>query len=113
MASVHSLNVLLGVTLVLLVGVAGRARAQDEGYAATIRINLQDKKAPVSPTLYGIFMEEISHAFDGGIYAELGTGNCALERARESRHGGVRLYGPLGGAFLKPRPLGVDTYWAR
>ena len=29
------------------------------------------RKAPVSPTLYGIFMEEISHGFDGGIYAEL------------------------------------------
>ena len=38
---------------------------------ATIRIDLQEEKAPVSPTLYGIFMEEISHAFDGGIYAEL------------------------------------------
>ncbi len=25
----------------------------------------------MSPTLYGSFMEEISHAFDGGIYAEL------------------------------------------
>ena len=26
---------------------------------------------PVSPTLHGIFLEEISHAFDGGLYAEL------------------------------------------
>ena len=38
---------------------------------ATIQVNLTQEKAPVSPTLYGIFMEEISHAFDGGIYAEL------------------------------------------
>jgi alpha-L-arabinofuranosidase len=38
---------------------------------ATIRINLQEEKAPVPSTLYGIFMEEISHGFDGGIYAEL------------------------------------------
>ncbi|MCX6867492.1 MAG: hypothetical protein NTV46_14980 [Verrucomicrobia bacterium] len=38
---------------------------------ATIQVNLAQEKAPVSPTLYGIFMEEISHAFDGGIYAEL------------------------------------------
>jgi alpha-N-arabinofuranosidase len=39
--------------------------------AATIRIDLRQEKAPVPATLYGIFMEEISHAFDGGIYAEL------------------------------------------
>ena len=38
---------------------------------ATIHINLGEEKAPIPPTLYGIFMEEISHAFDGGIYAEL------------------------------------------
>ena len=36
-----------------------------------IRIDLRKEKAAVPPTLYGIFMEEISHAFDGGIYAEL------------------------------------------
>lgn len=39
--------------------------------SATIQVDLQQEQAPVSPTLYGIFMEEISHAFDGGIYAEL------------------------------------------
>lgn len=38
---------------------------------ASIQVNLSQPKAPVPPTLYGIFMEEISHAFDGGIYAEL------------------------------------------
>jgi len=38
---------------------------------ATIQVNLGQEKAAVPPTLYGIFMEEISHAFDGGIYAEL------------------------------------------
>ena len=38
---------------------------------ASVRVNVQDEKNPVSPTLHGIFMEEISHAFDGGIYAEL------------------------------------------
>ncbi len=38
---------------------------------ATIRIDLHEEKAPVPPTLYGIFMEELSHAFDGGIYGEL------------------------------------------
>ena len=36
-----------------------------------IRIDLNQKGAVVSPNLYGIFFEEISHAGDGGLYAEL------------------------------------------
>lgn len=36
-----------------------------------IRIDLGQKGAVVSQNLYGIFFEEISHAGDGGLYAEL------------------------------------------
>ena len=36
-----------------------------------IRIDLHQKGAVVSPNLYGIFFEEINHAGDGGLYAEL------------------------------------------
>lgn len=36
-----------------------------------IRIDLSKRGAVVSPNLYGIFFEEISHAGDGGLYAEL------------------------------------------
>lgn len=43
------------------------AMAQD----APINIDLAKKGAVVSPNLYGIFFEEISHAGDGGLYAEL------------------------------------------
>lgn len=43
------------------------AVAQD----APISINLQQHGATVSPNLYGIFFEEINHAGDGGLYAEL------------------------------------------
>ncbi|MGA2496300.1 MAG: hypothetical protein ABSH20_01080 [Tepidisphaeraceae bacterium] len=50
---------------------AGLVLAQDADPTAAIRVNLREEKAPVPATLYGIFMEEISHAFDGGIYAEL------------------------------------------
>lgn len=34
-------------------------------------INLQAKGAEVAPSMYGIFFEEINHAGDGGLYAEL------------------------------------------
>ena len=36
-----------------------------------IVINLQEKGAEVAPSMYGIFFEEINHAGDGGLYAEL------------------------------------------
>jgi alpha-L-arabinofuranosidase len=62
---------LIALVLGSLVGAALPAHAQPQQTAATIRINLAEEKAPVPPTLYGIFMEEISHGFDGGIYAEL------------------------------------------
>ena len=34
-------------------------------------INLQEKGAEVASSMYGIFFEEINHAGDGGLYAEL------------------------------------------
>lgn len=36
-----------------------------------IVINLQERGADISPTMYGVFFEEINHAGDGGLYAEL------------------------------------------
>ena len=37
----------------------------------TIDIDTQQRGPKVSPMLYGIFYEDINHAADGGIYAEL------------------------------------------
>lgn len=51
----------------LLLTCALTATAQSD----PIRIDLGQKGADVSPDLYGIFFEEISHAGDGGLYAEL------------------------------------------
>ncbi len=34
-------------------------------------INLKEKGAEVAPSMYGVFFEEINHAGDGGLYAEL------------------------------------------
>lgn len=42
-----------------------------EASTASIRVNLAEEGAPVPAGVYGIFMEEINHAFDGGLYAEL------------------------------------------
>jgi alpha-N-arabinofuranosidase len=61
---------------VILAGASLAWAGPDDGSAvssqvATISVDLSQPKAEVPSTLYGIFMEEISHAFDGGIYAEL------------------------------------------
>ena len=39
--------------------------------AATLTIDLTQRKAAVSPMLYGLMTEEINYSYDGGLYAEL------------------------------------------
>lgn len=50
----------------LLLATAAGAQAQ-----VTISVDANDRGAKVSPTLYGIFFEEINHGGEGGLYAEL------------------------------------------
>ena len=38
---------------------------------ATINIDVAKQGSRISPTLHGIFFEEISHAGEGGMYAEM------------------------------------------
>ncbi len=60
------------VLAILLGGLAAMSQpVAGQSPSARIRVDVAQAQQPVSPTLYGIFMEEISHAFDGGIYAEL------------------------------------------
>src|SRR5262245_704886 len=48
---------------------------------AIIQIDAAKGGAAISPRLYGIFLEEINHGVDGGLYAEL-IRNRAFEDAR-------------------------------
>ena len=52
-------------TTMLCLGIAATAQTEP------IRIELAQRGAVVSPDLYGIFFEEINHAGDGGLYAEM------------------------------------------
>ena len=57
------------------------------GAQAQVQINV-DAAHPgihVSPTLYGIFYEDINHAADGGLYAEL-IRNRSFEESRQLDH---------------------------
>ncbi len=47
------------------------ARAAANGAPAVLTIHADKSVAKVSPTLYGLMTEEINHAFDGGLYAEI------------------------------------------
>ncbi|HEU5070797.1 MAG TPA: alpha-L-arabinofuranosidase C-terminal domain-containing protein [Verrucomicrobiae bacterium] len=97
------------LTLGLLAVFPLSSHAQSPEPAATIRVNLKAEKAPVSPNLHGIFMEEISHAFDGGIYAELIQNRSFEEgvvppgmKLVEKPDGGLKME-------LKSLPPGVPT----
>ena len=61
---------LLSLTLVLSAGVLALPTAQATA-KGTITIDASKPGAAIPPGLYGIFYEEISHAGDGGLYAEL------------------------------------------
>ena len=60
--AIYALVVALGVT-------ASQTATQPP--RATIRIDVSKVGTRVSPTLYGLFFEEINHAGDGGLYAEM------------------------------------------
>ena len=49
----------------------------------TIDVDAADKGVKISPNLYGIFFEDINHAADGGLYAEL-ISNRSFEDSREN-----------------------------
>lgn len=53
-------------TLIASLLLASAAHAQ-----VNIDVDLNNKGIEVSPTLYGLFFEDINHAADGGLYAEL------------------------------------------
>ncbi|MFT4154246.1 alpha-L-arabinofuranosidase C-terminal domain-containing protein [Parafilimonas sp.] len=61
----NNIKQLLTVFLLLII------TALQAQQSATITIDAAKKEAAVSPTLHGIFFEEISHAGEGGLYAEL------------------------------------------
>ncbi len=57
--------------------------AQCVSAQVTINVDLNKSGHPVSPTLYGIFFEDINHAADGGLYAELIRNRSFEEKADE------------------------------
>src|SRR5689334_13125262 len=65
--------------------------------AATLTVHADRRGIRVSPLLYGLFFEEINHAGDGGLYAEL-VRNRAFEDADTPQSWTLVLEGGAQGA---------------
>jgi hypothetical protein len=65
---------------------------ESAGQTAQVTVYADQPGAKVSPALYGIFFEEINHAGDGGIYAEM-VQNRAFEELQPAA--GAKIEGSL------------------
>jgi alpha-L-arabinofuranosidase len=102
----------------LLALVSWQARSWSAEAPLEIVIHADRPGARISPTMYGVFFEEINHAGDGGIYAEL-VRNRSFEDARTpegwtavARGGRVQLaldtVSPLNPAQVNALRLDLD-----
>jgi alpha-L-arabinofuranosidase len=62
---------LAGLSALACMGIAAQSHNAAVSTPAQLTIDPTEIVTPVSPTLYGMMTEEINHAFDGGLYAEL------------------------------------------
>ena len=63
----HYVKVMVGWILVLL----GWGCQPEAPVLSVITIDGEALRSPVNPSLYGLSLEEVNHALDGGLYAEL------------------------------------------
>ena len=66
----------------------------------TVHVDLNRPGHAVSPTLYGIFFEDINHAADGGLYAEL-IRNRSFEEVRGFEHETAVAWSAMPGADIR------------
>src|SRR5271168_5546957 len=55
----------------LTVGLSGRGEQNDQQNTAVISVDAAHPGAAISPSMFGIFFEDINFAADGGLYPEL------------------------------------------
>ena len=69
----------------------------------TLAIDAAFPAAKVSPILYGLMTEEISHSYDGGLYAELVRNRAFLDNSNQPVHWSVvETNGAAAGISLDP-----------
>ena len=62
---------LTGLSALASMGISAQSHSAAVSTPAQLTIDPTEIVTPVSPMLYGMMTEEINHAFDGGLYAEL------------------------------------------
>ena len=62
---------LTGLSALACMGISAQSHSAAVSTPAQLTIDPTEIVTPVSPMLYGMMTEEINHAFDGGLYAEL------------------------------------------
>jgi alpha-N-arabinofuranosidase len=77
------------MALCLALGVAAAATTTGRAAGPTIAIDASTPAARVSPLFYGLMTEEINHAYDGGLYAELVQNRAFLDDASSPAHWSV------------------------
>lgn len=81
-----------------------------QAQTATLDIDASQKGVDISPNLYGIFYEEINHAGEGGLYAEL-----IQNRSFEEVDRGIpnrRFDNGRGERFGRPANPNIIPYWS-
>lgn len=91
------------------------AQNENSGYDMTMSIDMSSHEADISPTLYGVFFEEINHAGEGGLYGEL-LGNRSFEDKQmpEGYHvEGDRIIPPVHTNYGTGKPSECSFPWPK
>ncbi|HEY3412556.1 MAG TPA: alpha-L-arabinofuranosidase C-terminal domain-containing protein [Armatimonadota bacterium] len=101
----HALSSLVGAGLLGATFSATAApRPASTGPTASLTVNVDKPGHQVSPSLWGIFFEEINHAGDGGLYAELVSNGSFEESDTIEPWSVVKTGDAVGTATVVSRP---------
>src|SRR3569832_201834 len=92
---ISKLRVFTGLSFVMLAAIFG-AHAGAQTGRLTVKVDRPGVK--ISPMLYGLMTEEINHAYDGGLYAELIRNRNLKENAARPVHWSL-VGNSLGGSL--------------
>src|SRR5690242_8856344 len=81
-----------------VVGGAGAVRGAEGAKDVTIQIDASKEGVKVGKELYGVFLEEIGHGVDGGLYGEM-IQNRGFEDAKPPEGFTYRVGGGRGSGF--------------
>lgn len=105
----------IGLLLVMLFACTSGNGRVNQGVPAedTIVIDVSKPLAEISESMYGVFFEEINHAGDGGLLAELvENGNFQELEMPEGYHAeGDRLYSPVKFHHTNGKNVQTDYRW--